>query len=219
VGEHVRRASADPDVRGVVLTGAGHEVFAAGADLRELDRLARGEGGAEAVLAMMHELGACEACDVPVVAAVQGDVLGGGCELLLLCDLAIAERHARLSFRHARMGLVPAWGGLTRLVERAGPLEAARLLYTAEAVSADDARRLGVVSEVVETGEARSRAVALVERVAEGSRASVAAMKRALRAVRAARRGDAIDRERAIFAEVWGNEDHLRAMRAFLDRK
>src|SRR5262249_52128527 len=146
--------------------------------------------------------------DIPVIAAVQGDVFGGGCELLLLCDFVIVEEHASLEFRHAKMGLSPAWGGLTRLVERAGPLEAAHLLLTAEKVGAEAALRMGIVNEIVATGSSRTRAVALVNRIADNPRSAVAAIKRALREVREARRGDALARERRVFEEMWGAPDH-----------
>jgi enoyl-CoA hydratase/carnithine racemase len=220
LGEAVRIASLDPRVRGVVIAAEGADTFVSGGDLRELAELSKGEGsGGREVLDMIDDLSACETCDVPVVAAVQGAVLGGGCELLLLCDLVVMEEHATLSFRHAKMGLSPAWGGATRLIERAGPLEAARLLFTAERIVAREALRIGLVNEVVPRGSARARAIARVARIADNPRSTVAALKRALREVRAARRGDALDRERDVFSERWGGGDHRQAMDAFLGRK
>jgi enoyl-CoA hydratase len=212
LGEAVRAASKDPQVRGIVLTGAGDDVFVSGGDLKEFRGLAGRQDGGDAVLAMGDDLAAIEASEVPVVAAVRGQVLGGGCELVLLCDYVVAERHASFSFRHAKMGLTPAWGGLTRLVERVGPQEAARLLFTAERVSAEDALRIGLAAEVVDSGTAVARAVAQVNRIADNPRGTVAAIKRALHAVREARRGDALERERAIFSGMWGAPDHQRAM-------
>jgi enoyl-CoA hydratase/carnithine racemase len=129
------------------------------------------------------------------------------------------EGHAQLAFRHAKMGLSPAWGGMTRLVERVGPLEAARLLFTGEKIDAADAMRIGLVNEVVPRGGARDRALARIARIADNPRTTVAAMKRTLREVREARRGGAIERERAVFSERWGAPDHQRAMDAFLAKK
>jgi enoyl-CoA hydratase/carnithine racemase len=216
----VRLAADDPGVRGIVLTGAGDRTFSSGGDLEMLAELASGDRGeGRAVLDLGEGLAACERADVPVIAAVQGDAYGGGCELLLLCDLVIVESHVELAFRHARMGLSPAWGGLTRLVERVGPIEAARLLFTAEKIDAAEALRIGLVNEVVPRGAARARAIARVSRIADNPRTSVAALKRALREVREARRGAALDRERAVFVERWGAPDHLAAMKAFLAKK
>jgi enoyl-CoA hydratase len=162
LADAVSLASRDPRVRGVVLTGAGDQCFISGGDLNLIAELVRTEQSGQAVLDIGAELAAFERAPVPVVAAVQGDAFGGGCELLLLCDAVIVESHARLGFVHAKMGLTPAWGGLTRLVERVGPLEAARLLYSGERIDAAEALRLGLVNEVVPKGAARARAVAMV---------------------------------------------------------
>ncbi|WP_438039170.1 enoyl-CoA hydratase/isomerase family protein [Sorangium sp. So ce128] len=219
LGEAIRRASADPRVRGVVLTATSSDVFVAGGDIRELHALAAGGADGGEVLRLFEGLAAFEESEVPIVAAVQGDALGGGCELLLLCDFVVVEEHAALSFRHVKMGLSPAWGGLTRLCERVGPLAAARLLLTAERIDAAEALRVGLVSEVVPTGAARSRAIAQVGRIAEGPRASVAAMKRSLHKVREALRASAAEVERRAFAEQWNGPEHRRAMDAFLSKK
>jgi len=209
----------DPSVRGVVLTGGGERTFMSGGDLNMLAELVKNAENGDAVIDMGDRLAVCERAAVPVIAAVQGDVYGGGCEMLLLCDLAVMESHAALSFRHAKMGLSPAWGGLTRLVERAGPIEAARLLFTAEKIDAAEALRVGLVNEVVPRGGARARALAMVGRIADNPRTTVAALKRALREVREARRGAAVERERAIFSEQWGAADHRDAMSARAAKK
>lgn len=219
LGDAVRISASNPQVRGVVLTGGGTEVFISGGDLKDFQSLGKDEQGGREVMAMFDHLSVCETCEVPVIAAVQGDVLGGGCELLLLCDMVIIESQATLAFRHAKMGLTPAWGGMTRLVERVGPMEASRLMLTAEKVSAEEARRIGLVSEVVPTGGARSRAIALVNRIADNPRATVSALKRTLYAVREARRADSVARERQMFTEMWGGTDHQSAMNAFVSRK
>ncbi len=218
IGDAVRLAAGDPTVRGVVLTAIG-DTFVSGGDLNELARLIPDPDGGRAVLEMFDAVKVIETCDVPVVAAIQGDVYGGGCELVLLCDLVIMEEQAHVAFRHAKMGLSPAWGGLTRLVERVGPLEASRLLFTAERIDAREALRIGLVNEVVGRGDAKQRALARIGRIADNPRATVAAMKRALREVREARRGDAAEIERAAFSKRWGAPDHQHAMRAFAAKK
>jgi enoyl-CoA hydratase len=219
LGEAIRLAAADPRVRGIVITGSGNDVFVAGGDLREMGQLTRDGLPGDEVLGMFEDLAVCEGCDVPVIAAVQGSVFGGGCELLLLCDFVFMEEHAELAFRHAKMGLSPAWGGLTRLVERVGPLEATRLLLTAERVDAAEALRIGLVNEVVPSGASRSRAVAQVNRIADNPRTTVTALKRAIMRVREARRAGALDLEREAFSERWGGADHRQAMDEFMSRK
>src|SRR5262249_12656598 len=160
----IRLAGQDPSVRGIVLTGAGDRAFTSGGDLNMLAEMALVEGRGGDVLDMGDELAICERGDVPVIAAVQGDAYGGGCELILLCAMVFVESHPQLAFGHAKMGLSPAWGGLTRLVERVGPIEAARLLYTAEKIDAAEALRIGLVNEVAPKGGSRARAIARISR-------------------------------------------------------
>src|SRR5262249_58857213 len=119
----------------------------------------------------------------------------------------------------AKVGLPPGGCGPPRLVERVGPIEAARLLYTAEKIDAAEALRIGLINEVVPKGAARARAIARVSRIADNPRTTVAALKRALREVREARRGAAVERERRIFSERWGAADHQDAMSALLAKK
>lgn len=218
IGEAVTAASADERVRGVILTAAGDRVFSSGGDLHEILEALDADTPAD-VTDIFTSLSAIEACAVPVIAAVQGDVFGGAAELLLLCDFVIIEEHVHIAFRHARMGLSPAWGGMTRLLERVGPLEASRMLLTAEKVTASDAARAGLVSEVVPRGFVRERALARVSHIADNPRDTVAALKRALRDVRSAMRSSAYERERAAFEERWGGPDHVAAMKAFRERK
>lgn len=219
LGEAIRIAASDPSVRGIVVTGSGEDTFIAGGDIREIDQLARsGSSGAE-ILDMFEDLRLIEQGDVPVIAAAQGDIFGGGCELILLCDFVIVEEHATLSFRHAKMGLSPAWGGLTRLVERVGPLEATRLLLTADRIDAAEAHRIGLVNEVVPKGGARARAIALVNRIADNPRTTVSALKQALHRVREVRRGESFEVEREVFSQRWGGPDHRKALDEFLSRK
>lgn len=219
LGEAIRIAAGDPSVRGIVVTGSGEDTFIAGGDIRELDQLARsGSSGAE-ILDMFEDLRVIEQGDVPVIAAAQGDIFGGGCELLLLCDFVIVEEHATLAFRHAKMGLSPAWGGLTRLMERVGPLEATRLMLTADRIDAAEAHRIGLVNEVVPRGGARARAIALVNRIADNPRTTVSALKQALHRVREVRRGESVGVEREVFSQRWGGPDHRKAMDDFLSRK
>lgn len=214
----IARASENEAIRGVVLAAAG-PTYLSGGDLNLLAALVDDPLGSEAIVALGVELAAIEQSPLPVIAAVSGDVFGGGCEIVLLCDLVIVEEHAAFAFRHAKMGLSPAWGGMTRLVERVGPIEAARLLFTAEKVDAAEAVRIGLAGEVVARGAALTRALARVARIAENPRDSVASLKRTLGQVREARRGAALALEREAFAARWGGPDHRAAIRAFETRK
>lgn len=204
-------ASADPAVRGVVLAAEG-DVFMAGGDLSEFATILDDPQGSSHVIEMGERLAVIERCEVPVVAAVSGDVYGGGCELVLQCDAVLAEEHVGLSFRHARMGLSPAWGGARRLLERAGPLHASRLLFTADRVDAKEAYAIGLVTRVVERGASLDEALAFVERVAKNDRAVVAANKRALNDARNVRRFELAEIEARTFRQLWGKPAHRAAL-------
>ncbi len=210
----IARARSDESLRAIVLAADG-KVFAAGGDLDELSTIVDAKDGASQVLAMGRELECIIACPLPVIAAVSGDVYGGGCELLLLCDLAVIEEHAKISFRHARMGLAPAWGGTARLLERVGPTRAAQLLFTAEAVDAVEAVRMGLVGESVPSGGARRRALAIAEEIAKAERYVIAAQKELLADVQREARRAAKTFEDSTFERLWGSPAHQVAMAGF----
>ena len=219
LAEAAREAATDESARAIVLTATGDESFVSGGDLNEIAKHVRDGGGPSPVLDMYEPLLVLETGDVPVIAAVQGDVYGGGCELMLLCDMVFMESHASLAFRHARMGLSPAWGGMTRLLERVGPMEASRLLFTAEKIDATEAHRLGLVGDVAPKGQGLTRALERAALIAKNSRTVIAAQKRALLAVRQARRGNSIELERAIFAELWAGPAQKAAIDGFFRRR
>lgn len=218
LGRALADAHGDKRVRGVILASTG-DVFLSGGDLKEIAEHLDDPDGPRFVLDYFDSFAKAIEVDVPVVAAIHGQTIGGGCEVVLLCDLVVMDRAASMSFRHARLGLTPAWGGAHNLLERAGPLGAAHALYTAEVLDAPTCLRLGLANEIVEDGRCRERAVELVEVIAKSPRAAIAAAKRALTEVRAERRAEAWARERAVFEERWGSPEHRAAMRRYARRR
>lgn len=212
----IERASADPLVRGVILASCD-DVFLAGGDIGELAALPRTEKGADAVLAIGRRLDAIDASTVPVLAAISGDVYGGGCEVVLACDEIIVEPHVRFAFRHAAMGLCPAWGGTARLVDRVGSQAASRLLFTAEPFDASEALRIGFASEVAAPGAALERALERIVSIARADRTVIAEQRRLIRATAASR--PARDLETAAFRKLWGGAAHVAAMERFAARR
>jgi enoyl-CoA hydratase/carnithine racemase len=213
----VEHASSDASTRCVIIAAEG-EVFAAGGDLRELERLRQAPSGVDEVLAMGSALRAIERCDVPVIAALQGSVFGGACELVLACDLVAMESQATLSFRQAAMGLSPAWGGATRLIERVGPVRASQILLLGDSITAAQAAAWSLVNAEVTKSAALECAMDWSRRIARLPRAAVAGCKRALLQVREAHRDDSLQREQAVFASLWNGPDHQAAMASFLTR-
>ncbi|MBW2453633.1 MAG: enoyl-CoA hydratase/isomerase family protein [Deltaproteobacteria bacterium] len=212
--DEIRAVDEDEQVHAVVLASSCPDVFASGGDLKELRQLAMDAGGASQVLALGVELGALETCAVPVIAAVGGAVFGGGCELLMMCDQLVMERQASLRFVHARMGLTPAWGGTTRLIERVGSARAADILLSARTIEAAEALTMGLACEVVEPGQALEAALALAERLSQLPRDALCAIKRSVLASKQARRAEAFEAERKVFRSAWGSPAHRAAFAA-----
>lgn len=206
----------DPSARAVILTGTGDAAFIAGANLKRLRELTDAER-TDIDLRMTNLMTRLEALPLPVFAALNGVVLGGGCEIALACDVRIAEPHASLTFKHAAMGVTPGWGGLLRLSACVGRSTAAKLLFTAEPMTAQEALRVGLVDELVGHGESVRRAKAMALSVAQCSPAAIADLKRLLSAAYA--RPELRDEERRTFLTRAQSRDHAEAVAAFAEKR
>ena len=171
----------DRQVRAVVLAGDGPD-FCAGADLAELEAArSRGSAGALDFDAPFRDaLRAIAAHPAPVIARVQGRALGGGCQLVLACDLAVATRDASLGIPSARLGVVIPFDSVRRLVLAIGPKRAGEVLYTARTASGDEAQAWGLVTRAVQALELDEAVDELVEHVIAGAPMSVRASKRGI---------------------------------------
>ncbi|RNL61930.1 enoyl-CoA hydratase/isomerase family protein [Nocardioides marmoriginsengisoli] len=190
--------AADPEVRALVLTGTGRS-FCAGADLAEATALLGDQPALRAFLdrgrALVRRV---RDAGVPTIAAVNGAAFGGGLELLLACDVAVAAGSARIGDRHISVGQVPGWGSSVMLPRAVGPVLARRLLLTGETWTGAEAERHGLVSEVVADEELDGAVAALVERIAAHDPDAV---RRMLRVARPDDDEAAWNREAATLAE------------------
>lgn len=153
------------DLRGVIITGAGRKAFAAGADIKEF--LALDEEKAAALSRYGQEVFyLIEQFDKPVIAAVNGFALGGGCELAMACHMRIAGAKARFGQPEVNLGICPGYGGTQRLVQLIGKGKAVELLLTADMIGAEEACRLGLVNHVVEPGEEVNKAREILTKIA-----------------------------------------------------
>lgn len=176
LGDTLERAAGDDAVRVVVLTGAGERAFCAGADLKAIGR-------GEAIAHPDHpEWGfggfAQHWIDKPVIAAVNGVALGGGCELVLASDLAVMARSAKIGLPEVKVGLFAAAGGVIRMPRQVPLKRALHMVLTGDPLSAEQAYDLGLVNEVVDDGTALDTAIALAERISRNAPLSVAVSKR-----------------------------------------
>jgi len=150
-------ARSDAVVRGVILTGAGNKAFIAGADIGELSKLSPLEGREHARRGQAI-VGKLETLGKPVIAAVNGYALGGGCELALACTIRIASENARFGQPEVKLGIIPGYGGSQRLARVVGEGRAMQLCLTAEQIDAAEAHRIGLVNKVVPVGQALAAA-------------------------------------------------------------
>jgi enoyl-CoA hydratase len=209
---------ADPALRAVVLTGAGDRAFVAGADIKAMAGL--DEAGARAFAERGHRVAdRIEATRVPVIAAVNGVALGGGCELVLACDFAYAARTAKLGLPEVGLGVIPGFGGTQRLPRLVGQPRAAELIYTGRIVDAEEALRIGLVNAVVEPAELLPRAQAVAAEIAARGPIAVAVAKRALRGGADLPLADALDIERGAFAALFATADQKEGMGAFIEKR
>jgi enoyl-CoA hydratase len=213
----VAEVAADGAVRALVLTGAGR-AFAAGADIAEMRRL--GPVEAEAFSRLGHAaLASLEALPIPTIAAVNGYALGGGCELALACDWIYASTKARFGQPEVNLGLLPGFGGTSRLVRRVGPGWARELVLSGEPIDADTALRIGLANRLFEPGALLDAAVAAGDKVAAKGPVAVALAKRVLHEGQDADVRVAHALEQQAFGLVFASEDRAEGMDAFLEKR
>ncbi len=199
-----------PGLRALILTGAGRRSFCAGGDLKYFAGLASREDGRAMSRRMTAALRRLADGPRPVIAAIGGDALGGGCEVAVACHLRIAAPDARFSFRQAAMGVVTGWGGGVRVLRLLARSHALRLLLTAETIDAAEARRIGLVDFVVERDDQlMAEATALARRVAAKPPESIAAFLELARTYDSGGVEAAEQREAELFEQGWVGE-HFR---------
>jgi len=210
--------AADPTVRAIVVAGQGR-VFCAGADIAEMDGFAGPADFHRFIRALSGTFDALARCSKPSVAAVHGAALGGGLELALACDLRVVEEGTRLGLPEITLGVLPGAAGTARLPRLLPTAVAKQLLLTGEPLSADEAYRLGLINQVVATGEAVAAAGRLAARLAALAPLALAAAKRLVDTGSAVPLDVAIGYERETVSMLFGTADRVEGMRAFLEKR
>ncbi|MSP72646.1 MAG: enoyl-CoA hydratase/isomerase family protein [Myxococcales bacterium] len=210
--------AADAALRCVIVTGAGPKSFVAGADIAEM--VSMGPHAARKFSAFGHRvLAAIEALPVPVIAAVNGFALGGGCELALACDLIYASDNARFGQPEVNLGLIPGFGGTQRLARKIGRMRALELCVSGRSLKADEARAVGLCLEVFPQGELISRVTQIALGIASKGpiavRTAKAVLTRGLDAPLAV--GNAYEVE--AFANLFDTRDAREGMTAFIEKR
>ena len=214
----VSRLAADDEVRAVVLTGAGDKAFVAGADIRELARLT--PVTAEALAARGHALcHAIERMGKPVIAAINGYALGGGCELAMACTFRVAAETARLGQPEIGLGLLPGYGGTQRLPRLVGSGRALEMMLTGSPVDAEEAWRIGLVNLVVPPGELMPRTMELARKIAAQAPLAVRYILAAVREGLGMTLADGCAHEAGLFGLAAATSDWREGTNAFLEKR
>lgn len=216
--ELVEETAISDSVRGLVLTGAGDKAFVAGADIKAMSDMNPGEalGFAGQGHALGEELGAI---GIPVIAAVNGFALGGGCELALACDFIYASSKARFGQPEVKLGVIPGFGGTQRMLRRVGMARALELCMTGEMIGADEALRIGLVNKVFEPEALLDAAVKTAETIASMGPLAIAKVKEVIHEGANKSLDDANLQEQTAFASLFATTDQTEGMAAFMEKR
>ena len=212
------KARNDGEVRGVILTGAGEKAFIAGADISELAHLSAVEGeesssNGQAVLNLVENLGK------PVIAAINGFALGGGCETAMACTIRIASETAKFGQPEVKLGVPPGAGGTQRLPRLVGKGRALQLILTGEIISAQEAWRIGLVNEVVVAANLISRAEAILKQIFSNAPVAIRYSLEAVTKGLETSLDEGLALEASFFGLCAGTEDKKEGTAAFLEKR
>jgi len=213
----LKRLHEDPNLRVGIITGVGDEAFIGGADLRMLkerspqDAVKASKKANEILLFM-------ESMDEPMIAAINGWALGGGCEIALACDIRIASEKAQIGQTEARVGIMPGYGGNVRLMRLIGPGRAKEMIYTGKIANAEEAERIGLVNRIVPHAKLMEETLALAKEIAKGPAAIHLAPKAMFQAFQRPYQ-EALKIDSELYGEVYKTEDFKEGVTTFLEKR
>jgi enoyl-CoA hydratase len=218
LGDAITRVETDAAVRGVILTGAGSKAFVAGADITELAKQNPIEGKARSLLGQ-QVFRRLERCGKPVIAAVNGFALGGGCELAMACHIRIASDQARFGQPEVKLGIGPGYGGTARLPRLVGRGRALELLLTGAMIDAAEAYRIGLVNRVVPADKLLEEAQTMLLGIMENGPLAIQACLEAVDAGMEASLDQALLLEANHFGLLSSTADMQEGTTAFLEKR
>jgi|SRR5664279_203584 len=206
------------DVGAVILTGSGSKAFIAGADISEMKDMSPEEASAFVELGQMVTT-TIERIPQPVIAAVNGFALGGGCEVALACDIRLCAENARFGQPEINLGVIPGWGGTQRLARLCGLGFARELVYTARVVDAEEARKWGLVNSIHPPEKLMEKAQEMASKIAGKSGVAMRYAKQATDRALEQDLAGGLQIEAALFTACFSSGDQKEGMSAFLDKR
>lgn len=208
----------DDGVKVIIITGKGNRAFVAGTDVKELENLSCNEARDLAILAK-KSIDKIEASKKPVIAAINGFALGGGCELVMACDIRIASEKAKFGQPEINLGVIPGSGGTQRLPRLVGSSKAKRLIFTGEIVDSKIALEIGLIDLVVPNEKLMDEAKKIAYVMATKSKIALALAKSAIQKGLDMDLQTALNYEIECFAQCFATEDQKEGMKAFLEKR
>lgn len=212
------KATEDPELRAIILTGAGERAFSAGTDLAELVNVtaAQARSVANRGQALCNQI---ESSPVPVIAAVNGLAAGAGCELALACHIRIASPNSSFSLPETKLGIIPGYGGTQRLTREIGRGRALEIMLTARTVDAGEALRIGLINRIAAAGALLPEAESIAREIALLAPLAIRSCLEAVTRGADMQLEKALDLEAQLFARLFATDDMREGTRAFLEKR
>lgn len=212
-------ALADASVKVVILTGAGPNVFIAGADVKEIAQINSAQEAEELALKGQTVINKIESARKPFIAAINGICLGGGNELAMACHVRIASDRAKFGQPEILLGIIPGFGGTQRMLRLCGQAKARELILTGDNITAQEALRIGLINKVVPDGEVLKQSLGLAKKIISKGRHAVELIQQAIYEGSKLPLEDALKLEARLFGKVCETNDKKEGVKAFLEKR
>jgi len=214
----IKEIKGDPSVKVVIITGAGM-FFVAGADIKEISEIRDAKYGAQMARHGERLFREIELLEIPTIAAINGTCLGGGTELAMVCDIRIASDRAKLGQPEINLGIMPGYGGTQRLPRLVGTAKALEMILSGEAITAAEAKAVGLVNRVVPEAEVLKQAKGLAQRIASKSKQAITRIMQAVQEGVTMSLEDGLSLENRLFGDICETKDMREGVTAFLEKR
>ncbi len=206
------------DIRILIITGSGNKAFVAGADISQMKEMSKEQFHNYCIIS--HDnLNKLQSLKIPVIAAINGYALGGGCELAVACDLRIASENAKIGFPETKLGLFPCWGGSQRALRLLGIGKAKELIFTGDMIGAEHALNIGLVDKVVKHDVLMDEVICIAEKISSNSPLAIGYAKEMINRGQDMELPAVLELELKQGVECFDSYDRLEGMTAFLEKR